>query len=80
LLLKRLVARLGGSERLLQHDDGLRHQVGCRGLPGDLVADIGVRLRVARAGLGLGLTQLGEQIVNNLAFGLVHDRAHAHRG
>jgi hypothetical protein len=55
LLLQLFDPGLCGVERLFLHDNGLRHVVWRAGLPGDLLADIGLGLRITRRCLTLDI-------------------------
>ena len=63
LVLERSESRLCRFERLLLRGDDLRPQVGRGRLVLDMRADVGPDLRLARAGVLFGLTQLVEEVV-----------------
>ncbi|KSV87411.1 hypothetical protein N184_31340 [Sinorhizobium sp. GL28] len=73
LCLQFLDAALSRLQRLLLHDDGLCHVIGCTRLRADPFLDEAVGLSVARARLALDMGEPGEQAVNGLLVVAIHE-------
>ena len=70
--LELLDAPLGGAERLLLSDDGLRHVIGSAGLRGDQVADQRLGLGIAPRRTALDGAKLVEKLLDGTPVLIVH--------
>ncbi len=73
LALELLHARLQAAQRLLLHQEGLRHVVGCGRQGRDLLPDVRLCVGITLRRLLVDLPQLVEQPIDHLPLTAIHD-------